>query len=114
MTAETDAERLDRTGLTSVAMTDDESSKVQKTPNRVTLDSILAKITDEQFWNPIILPTMTIVAMKLENGYVVVGKSTPADPANYDEALGKQFAREDAIRQIWQLEAYLLRERMSV
>jgi len=110
---ETDHERHSRTSLSSLRMTDDESQRVQKTPNRVSLDSILAKITDEEFWHPLIIPHMTVVAIKLENGYVIIGQSTPADPANFDEELGIKFAREDAVRQIWKLEAYLLREIMS-
>ena len=37
-----------------------------------------------------------------------------ADAENFDKELGKKFAYEDALRQMWPLEAYLLRERMSV
>ena len=43
-----------------------------------------------------------------------MGKSAPADADNFDEALGEKFAREDAIRQMWVLEGYLLRERLSL
>jgi hypothetical protein len=49
-----------------------------------------------------------------QNGFAVVGKSAPADPSNYDEELGKRFAKEDCIRQLWQLEGYLLREKLGV
>lgn len=111
---ETDEQRKERTELSSLRMTDDESKKVQKTPNRVALDSMLAKIVDTEFIHPTTLPSMTIAVIKLTNGFVLVGKSTPADPENYDEELGKKFAREDAIRQMWVLEAYVLREQMSV
>jgi hypothetical protein len=37
----------------------------------------------------------------------------PADPRNYDKSVGETFAREDAIKQIWQLEGYLLCELVS-
>jgi hypothetical protein len=49
-----------------------------------------------------------------DTGYALVGKSTPADAENFDEELGLKFAKEDAIRQMWPLEAYLLRERMTL
>ena len=94
-----------------VQQDDDLSKSVQKTPNRVTLDSIKAKMRIE-FIHPTSLPTMTIAVVTLENGFVVLGKSAPADPANFDEKVGQTFATEDAIRQIWQLEGYLLREKL--
>jgi hypothetical protein len=113
MATETDEERLARTALSSLRMTDAESAAVQKTPNRVTLDSMLAKVADEQFINPNIIRHMTICVLVMDNGFAVVGKSAPADAGNFDEALGQKFAREDAIRQLWALEGYALRERLS-
>jgi hypothetical protein len=85
---------------------------VQKTPNRVSLDSMLMKVVSEEFIYPASLPSMTICVLMLRNGFALVGKSTPADPDNFDVELGKRFAKEDAIRQMWSLEAYLLREKM--
>lgn len=114
MPTETDTERQTRTGLSSLRMSDDASKAVQKTVNRVALDDIEKKIVSEEVWHPTNAPHMTIMVLQLENGYMVVGKSTPADPENFNAALGRQFAYEDAIRQIWPLEAYLLREAMSL
>jgi hypothetical protein len=113
MAMETDEERLVRTNLSSVRITDDESKAVQKTEHRVSLDSILAKIKHEDYENPARHPHMTLCVITTKSGYVVIGKSVPADPLNFDKELGKKFAKEDAIRQLWPLEAYLLRERMS-
>jgi len=110
---ETDAEREKRTGLSSVRITDNESKAVQKTEHRVTLDSILAKIVGEEIHHPTGTPHMTIVILTLANGFVVIGKSAPADAENFNRELGEKFAKEDAIRQIWPLEAYLLREKLS-
>ncbi|MCW5697901.1 MAG: hypothetical protein KIS96_14370 [Bauldia sp.] len=89
------------------------AAAVQKTPNRVTLASMLEKIDTVDFISPLSLPTMIICAMKMKNGFVLVGKSAPADPANFDRLLGQDFAREDCIRQLWQLEGYALRERLA-
>jgi hypothetical protein len=113
MGQETDTQRADRTGLSSVAMTDDESKAVQKTEHRVTLDSMLAKIMHAEYIYPQTIPHLTICVLILDNGFAVVGKSAPADPENFNKELGVKFAKEDAIRQMWQLEGYALRERLS-
>ena len=56
--------------------------------------------------------TVTICALTLQNGYVVVGKSAAASPQNFDRAIGERIAREDARNQIWALEGYLLKEKL--
>jgi hypothetical protein len=104
----------EKENLSSVRVGDDEAKAVQKTKYRVSLDSILMKIVHEDYEHPTRHPHMTLCIITTDNGYIVVGKSTPADPDNYDEDLGKKFAKEDAIRQLWPLEAYLLREQMSL
>jgi hypothetical protein len=98
----------------SLRVTDDASIRVQQTPHRVTLDSLIAKIVDIEYLHPSTLPEMTICVIKVENGFVLIGKSAPADPDNFNEELGRQFAYDDALRQMWPLEAYLLRERLSL
>src|SRR6516225_9220467 len=57
--------------------------------------------------------TMTVCALKLRNGFVVVGESAAASPENFDEAIGRRIARENARNRIWALEDYVLRERLS-
>lgn len=99
--------------MDSLRVTDDASKAVQKTPHRVSLDSIVDKIEHTDYVHPHRHPHMTLAIITLKNGFVVIGKSAPADPENYDENLGAKFAYEDAIRQIWPLEAYLLREKMT-
>jgi Phage protein (N4 Gp49/phage Sf6 gene 66) family len=98
----------------SLRVGDDEAAAVQKTKNRVALDAMLAKVTGEEYIWPESMPHMTICVLTVENGFALVGKSTPADPDNFDRELGRKFAREDAVRQMWPLEAYLLRERMML
>lgn len=94
-------------------VTDAASKAVQKTPNRVSIESIRSKITNTEFIYPTSIPHMTIAVVLLENGYSLVGKSAPADPENFNEELGRKFAIEDAERQAWPLEAYLLREKLT-
>jgi hypothetical protein len=89
------------------------AAAVQKTPNRVTLDSIMAKVATIEYHNPIVAPHMTVAFVKLVNGFVAVGKSAPADPANFDVEAGKKFAVDDALRAVWGLEGYLLCELLA-
>lgn len=110
---ETDQQRKERTGLSSLEISDQAAAAVQKSQHRVTLDSMKAKITDEEFLHPRTMPHMTICVLTTDNGFALVGKSTPADPENFDQELGEKFAFEDALRQMWPLEAYLLREILS-
>lgn len=99
--------------MDSLRISDEASKEVQKTPNRVTLDSMIAKIVTEDYIHPPTIPHMTICVITLANGFALVGKSAPADAENFNLELGRKFAKEDAIRQMWPLEAYALRERMT-
>lgn len=99
--------------MDSLKIADAAAAAVQKTPNRVTLDSIIEKIEAEEYLHPEVIPHLTICVIRLKNGFSLVGKSAPADPENFNPELGRQFAREDAIRQIWPLEGYALRERLT-
>jgi hypothetical protein len=53
--------------------------------------------------------TMTVCALKLKNGFVVIGESAAASPENFNEEIGRKIARENARNKIWALEGYLLR-----
>jgi hypothetical protein len=56
------------------------------------------------------LDLLTVCFITTQNGFVVVGKSAPASAENFDEQKGRQFARDDAIRQLWPLMAYSLKQ----
>ena len=79
---------------------------------RLTPQHIDAQIVHEQY---MIFPgtTMTICALTLRNGFIVVGESAAASPENFDEAIGKRIARDNARQKIWALEGYLLRSQMA-
>ena len=93
--------------------TDAESRAVQKTPNRVSLASIEAAIDRIEYHHPEVCPHMTVAFVRMRNGFVVIGQSAPADPGNFNADLGKKYAVENAIRQIWPLEAYALLHRLN-
>lgn len=57
--------------------------------------------------------TLTICALTLRNGFHVVGESAAASPTNFDEAIGRKIARDNARNKIWALEGYLLRSKLA-
>jgi len=94
----------------SLQIGDDSAASVQKTPWRVSLASMKKQVAKVEYLYPETLPHMTIAVLTLHNGYALQGMSAPADPTNFDAEKGKEFAYEDAIRKMWSLEAYLMRE----
>jgi hypothetical protein len=79
---------------------------------RLNPDMIDAAIRSEQYH---VFPgtTMTVCALTLRNGYIVTGESAAASPQNFDQAIGRKIARENARNKIWALEGYLLREKLA-
>lgn len=57
--------------------------------------------------------TVTACCLTLPNGYSVIGHSASASPENFDAEIGRQVALSRARNEIWALEGYLLRERLS-
>lgn len=79
---------------------------------RLTPALIDATILSEDYY---VFPgtTMTVCALKLRNGFIVIGESAAASPENFDQEIGRKIARDNARQKIWALEGYLLRERLS-
>lgn len=100
-------------------------SAAKSTHPRVSLDSMKAKIATEAYFtagdagDALGIPThdaarlLTLCIITMQNGFTLVGKSAPASPENFDAEKGRTFAYEDAIKQLWPLEGYALRERLS-
>ena len=64
--------------------------------------------------NYLIVPhtCMTFCVIKLVNGFMVTGESSCVDPANFNEEIGQNISLENATSKIWQLEGYLLKQRI--
>lgn len=111
----------------SLQQSDDEAAAVQQPGHpRVTLADIEANVANEYYVNAAVavistyeqtcnpaLNVLTLCFVVTKAGFTIVGKSAPADPANFDKALGEKLAREDAIRQLWPLMGFALRERLA-
>lgn len=62
---------------------------------------------------PPALHLLTFCVLVLRNGFTVTGESACASPENYDEGIGMEIARRNAINKIWLLEGYLLKQKLS-
>ncbi len=56
---------------------------------------------------------LSICLLVMKNGFTVVGKSAPASAENFNAEYGKKLAYEDAIRQLWPLMGFALRDRLD-
>lgn len=88
----------------------DRESEANAVAPRVSLAEMEAKIRFVNYYNHDLL-TMCVLTMK--NGFHVVGESAPASRNNYRAELGRKFSYENAIRQLWKLEGYSLRDRLA-
>lgn len=59
------------------------------------------------------LGVMSLCILVLKNGFTVVGTSAPASLANFDPELGRKFAYDHALRQMWPLMGFCLRDRLA-
>lgn len=59
------------------------------------------------------LDLLSICILVMRNGFVVVGTSACASPENFNAELGKKLAYDNAIRQLWPLMGFALRDRLA-
>ena len=78
---------------------------------KLTTDYISSLVKDTSFF---ILPatTTTICQLTLQNGFVVVGTSACIDKNSFSKEIGEQEAYKNALDKVWELEGYLLKQRL--
>jgi len=79
--------------------------------NKLTLKDIESKITNKTFTR---LPSQKslICELTLINGFTVRGEASVVDIDNYEQEVGEKISYENAIHKIWQVEGYLLQEKL--
>lgn len=89
------------------------NQKLEESPSnqRLTPELLQSKVVSAAFHK--LSETLTVCVITTVNGFQLVGKSACADPANYNQEIGEKVAYDDAFRQLWPLEGYQLRERMT-
>lgn len=55
---------------------------------------------------------LTFCVLVLKNDFTVTGESACASPENFNAEIGQKIAYENARNKIWQLEGYLLKEKL--
>lgn len=79
---------------------------------RLTPDAIDATIKSEAY-HVFEGSQLTVCCLTLQNGFTVTGESACASPENFNAEIGRKIAKENARNKIWQLEGYLLKDRLS-
>lgn len=91
-------------------------------PKTITFTDIEAYVVEEYYLNlgaalglPEDHPTrvMTKCILVLKNGFTLTGESGCADPRKYNEVLGRDIARADALKKLWPLMGYVLRSQLA-
>lgn len=53
---------------------------------------------------------LTFCVLVMRNGFTVTGESACASPENFDAAVGRKIARQNAVNKVWPLLGYVLRD----
>ena len=79
---------------------------------RLTPSDIDAAIVGETFTT---LPSgkVMVCELTLRNGFTVRGEAATVSKANFNEEIGKKISRENARNKVWELEGYLLQEKLA-
>lgn len=78
---------------------------------RLTPDHIDSVIKGE-YYHVFPESTTTVCRLTLKNGFSVIGSAAAASPENFDEEVGRKVAKTNAREKIWELEGYLLKQRL--
>ena len=78
------------------------------------------RLTPEDIDNAIVYKTFTtlpsgkvmVCELTLRNGFTVRGEAAVVSKANFNEEVGQLISYENARNKIWELEGYLLQERI--
>jgi len=76
--------------------------------NTVTQEQITALLDEAETQEHTFWGKELVVSYKLKSGFTILGRGACVDPANFVLEVGREWARKDAERQLWQLEGYIL------
>ena len=81
------------------------------TAPRLTPAGVLAAIVSESFT---VLPSgkVMVCELTLRNGFTVRGDAATVSKENFNVAIGERISRENAREKVWELEGYLLQQRI--
>lgn len=80
---------------------------------KVTQAQIDALINTADITVETIYDKITVVTVKLANGFCISEASGAVDPANYSEKIGKEICLERIRNKLWELEGYCLQKKVD-
>lgn len=98
------------------------------TAPRITPDDVEAHIASEHYFTAAngvaaaggivhsdddALRLLTFCVLVLRNGFTVTGESACVSPENFDAEIGRKVARAEAVRKVWPLLGYALKDELS-
>jgi hypothetical protein len=81
--------------------------------NTVTVEEIKNLLLNAKVEVKTIFNKCTVVAVQLENGFIITESSACVDPANYDEQLGAEICLKRIENKLWELEGYALQKKLA-
>lgn len=82
-----------------------------KTANTVQKEHVEHLLNESEVMVATVFDKVTVVSVKLPNGFVITESSGAVSKENYDEKIGKEISLKKIEDRIWELEGYLLQDR---
>ena len=79
---------------------------------KVTLEHVFALLDEAETQEHVFWEKELMVSYRLKSGFTVTGRAACVSPENFDLEFGRKIAREDAKRQLWKFEGYLLQNQL--
>lgn len=109
---ETVEQEIQRKGLTAPRVTPaDIEANIVETAYFTAAEAVHGQEGAKACQGPLSLLTFCVLVLK--NGYTVHGVSACASPENFNAELGRRIARENAVREMWPLMGYALRNELA-
>ena len=81
-------------------------------PNTVTKERLDELVSQSKVEYAVFGKKLTVAVITLPNNFKVTGEASCVDAKNFNKELGETYALENAIKKLWELEGYLLAERL--
>lgn len=81
-------------------------------PNKVTKEDLEHLVAKSSVEYAVFGNKLTVAVITLPSNFKVTGEASCVDASNFDKELGEKYALENAVEKLWELEGYLLAERL--
>lgn len=76
--------------------------------NKVTKEHLNSLVADSDVEYAVFGNKLTVAVITLPTNFKVTGEASCVDANNFDKELGENYALENAVEKLWELEGYLL------